>query len=349
MEQWRNGLAEAVDAIIWSQWAALGAYVAAEPCRKCVVDPEALLVATCAFGRRDARIFDEAMDWTIANHGLLKPWRLRRIARPFGPEAMRVLGAVLECAAEDTGRDLFPGVIEEARGVLDAVEVEELFRREKGAYGGGGGKGEAPDELFARWKLLRGRPRIRRHSGRPDRANPANLMLRLRDYYGAGARADVMTYLLAEGGGSSRGIAERVKYQQGRVYRVLEDLVGAGVAQKRGGRGSAFYWIDRERVASSLGLEGGIPAFFAWGDVFLAFDTVISDAERRDEVYAQEFLAAERMRDLAARVVPLLRRAGEPLSRLPFPSPDRLKGMEHARALMDFMERAAGVLKSYAL
>jgi hypothetical protein len=38
-----------------------------------VIDPEALLVGACALGRMDARIFDEAMDWTMLNHELLKP------------------------------------------------------------------------------------------------------------------------------------------------------------------------------------------------------------------------------------------------------------------------------------
>jgi hypothetical protein len=224
MEDWRNGLAETVRGIIWSQWAALGAFVEARPTTRSIVDPEALLVATCAFGRDDPRIFDEALDWTMGNHSLLKPWRLKRIARPFGPDVYRTLGALLDYVAEATGRDLFPGVRQEARQGLDQVDAEELFRREKGRYS----NGRAPDAVFLRWKLLRGTPRVRHHSGRPDLKNNANLMLRLRDYYGAEARADVLTYLLTEGGGSSYGIAAKIKYQQARVYNVLENLVNAG-------------------------------------------------------------------------------------------------------------------------
>ena len=108
MENWQHGFERSINEIIWSQWAALGAFVAAEPCRGSIIDPEALLVATCAFGRRDARIFDEAMDWTITNHGLLKPWRIKRISRSFGPDTRRALGAVVGYAALETGRDLFP-------------------------------------------------------------------------------------------------------------------------------------------------------------------------------------------------------------------------------------------------
>jgi hypothetical protein len=305
-----------------------------------------LLVATCAFGRRDARIFDEAMDWTIANHELLKPWRLKRISRSFGPDTQRTLGAVLDFAACEEDKDLFPGVRREVGNVLDKVETEELFRREKGRYAGGR---KPSDEIFLRWKLLRGSPRIRRHSQKPDLKNPANMMLRLRDYYGAGARADVMTYLLTEEGGSSNGIAASIKYQQGRVYDVLEGLVGAGIAGKRGGKGNAYYWIDHDKIAASLGLGKKRPVSFVWGDIFCAFDRVISDWRDHQAEYADEFLAAERMRDLTAGVVPMLRNAGEPLSRMPAPDLARQKGAEHGEALMEFMDRVLSTLKRYTI
>ncbi len=341
MGSWHEDLAKTVEGIMGSQWAALGAYLEVEPYRKAIIDPEALLVASCAFGRLDARILDEALDWTIVNHGLLKPWRLKRISRAFAPVTRRTLGAVLEFAAEDTGKELFPGVIEEMRREMDGAEEEELFRREKGRFARGR---QRPDEIFVRWKLLRGSPRVRQHSGRPDPANPANLMLRLRDYYGSGARADVMTYLLAEGGGSSNGIAAKIKYQQGRVYRVLEDLVGAGIARKRGGRGNAYYWIDRESLAASLGLGGSPPAFFAWGDVFRAFDMVVSDWWENREAYENGFLSAERMRDLMAQVVPMLTNAATQLARLPVLDAGRLRGTEYAEALRDFLDTVANIL-----
>jgi hypothetical protein len=154
-----------------------------------------------------------------------------------------------------------------------------------------------------------------------------------------------MTYLLAEKGGSSNGIAAKIKYQQGRVYDVLEDLVSAGIAQKRGGRGQAYYWIDQDGVAASLGLGRKRPVFFVWGDIFCAFDMVISDWREHPSQYADEFLSAERMRDLTAIVVPMLRKAGEPLSRMPAPDLKRQKGSEHTEALMDFMDRVMSILE----
>jgi hypothetical protein len=194
---------------------------------------------------------------------------------------------------------------------------------------------------------MRGEPRIRGHSKRPDLGNPANLMLRLRDYYGAGGRADVMTFLLTNEGGSSNGIAEKIKYQQGMIYKVLEDLVGAGIAYKKGGRGHAYYWIDQARVADSLGLEKERPAFFVWGDIFCAFNLILSDWREHAAKYSNEFLSAERMRDLALEAVPVLRKAGEPLSRIPFPDPGNLEGVEHTEALVGFLGRVSDVLMRY--
>ena len=346
METWLNGLIGTIDKIVWSQWSALGAFLTAEPCRKSIVDPEALLVATCAFGRQDARIFDEAVDWTIINHEMLKPWRLKNISRSFGPDVQRTLGAVLDFVVKDKEKNLFPGVRKEALKVLDEVEKEELFWREKGRYGQ---SGKQPDEVFLRWKLLRGSPRIRRHSGTPDPKNPANLMLRLREYYGAGARADVMTYLLTEKGGSSHGIAAKIKYQQGRVYDVLEDLVGAGIAHKQGGRGNAYYWIDRERFAASLRLGRKRPVFFVWGDVFCAFYLLVSDWRGHQVEYQSDFLSAERMRDLSVKIVPLLRKAGEPLSEVPIPDIKRQKGQEHKEALLSYLDQVTDVLSSFTI
>jgi hypothetical protein len=344
MEDWQNALAETVRSIIWSQWAALGAFVDAPPVSKSIVDPEALLVATCAFGRNDARIFDEALDWLIRNHALLKPWRLKRISRVFGADVQRTLGAMLDYASAATSKNLFPGVRKETAQVLEQVETEELFYREKGRYT----NGRKPDEVFLNWKLLRGTPRVRHHSGRPDLRNAGNLMLRLRDYYGSQARADVLTYLITEGGGSSYGIAAKIKYQQGRVYDVLENLVNAGVAQKKGGRGNAYYWIDRKRMASTLGLGNKPPAFLAWGDVFCACYLLISDWRQHEVQYENELLAAERIRELSKTVVPMLRNAGEHLALLTMPDTRRLKGSELKEALKTFLDQDRKILTRLA-
>jgi DNA-binding transcriptional ArsR family regulator len=346
MEEWRRNFLDAVKAVTWSQWAALGAYVGVDPCRRVLVDPEALVVGTCALGRDDARIFDEALDWILVNHRCLKPWRLKHVARSFGPEVQRILGACLDFAARTTGEDILPGVRKEAREALAETAVEELFYREKGRFAPGG---KTADPLFLEWKLLRGKPRIRKHAASPDLENPANLLLRLREYYGSDARAEVTAYLLLEGEGSSNAIAARVKYRQGRVYRVLESMVEAGLVYKRGGPGPARYRLDREKMAAALGLGRDLPAFFDWSDVLLAFHLVISDWWKHEDEYAVEFLALERSRLLLQEIIPLLSDAARPLSGIPAPRPETLQGEGFRSALQDYLLRTIEIIRNYSL
>lgn len=350
METWPNDLLESVKEIMWSQWSALGAYLTVEPARRSVVDPEALLVATSAFGRRDARLFDEAMDWLSVNNRVLKPWRLKRIARTFGPEVQRTLGAVLEYVSQVKEEDLFYGVRREARDslekdrgkdVLKPDTKEELFWLERGSYSN---KKKTSDPVFRSWGLLRGTPRIRGHSGRPDQENPANIMIRLRGYYGTGTRADVMTYLLTAGGGSSNEIASKLKYNQKGVYDALEEMSETGLVYKYGGVKRAHYWVDRPEMTRSLGLEEELPAFFVWGDIYDALYLVVSDYAQHEDDYADEFLSAERMLNLTVKVVPLLRNAGGALSQLPVPNTKRQSGSQHMDKLIEYLQEVVGVL-----
>lgn len=344
MENWLNDLLSATNNIIYSQWATLGANVAVAPCERSVVDPEALVVATCAFGRYDARIFDEAMDWTLGNHGLLKPWRLKKIARSFGGNVQRTLGAVLSYLEERENKGLFPGVQSEARAALDKTEVEPLFWKEASLYRTGSRKREP---VFAEWKLLRAEPRIRMHSKAPDMRNPGNLMTRLRKYYGTGAKADVITYLLTGKGGSSKEIAHKVEYNQKSVYEVLEDLVAARMAQKRGGRGNAYYWVDAQAIARSIGLKGKRPVFFVWGDLFQALDLVAEDLRTHKREYASRFFAAERSRKLAVEIAPIISKSGEPLEKISLPDIRASEGAEHTEELFRFISTTLDILARF--
>jgi len=338
MERSLNASVELIEKTMWGQWATLGAYVTEEACRKCIVDPEALLVATCTLGRRDIRMFDEALDWLVINHGLLRPSRLTRLARESGPEAQRVLGAAVEFVSERTSSNLLPGVKKAAQRSIAGAGEEYLFPSEVGLKPV---KGKGRQKAFLKWGLLRGEPRIREHSGRPDLENPANIMLRMRMLYGASSRAEILTYLFAGQPGNSNEIARQIKYDQAGVYRELEKLVKAGMVSKHKNNRDADYWLDRDKFAQSLAIEGERPVFLVWGDVYRAFNLVLKDIKDHPEEYENEFLAAERMRNLTNEVVSLLRNAGKPLSQLPVPNIERQKGTEHQEKLLLYLRSAA--------
>jgi len=333
---------EVVAGTMWSQWAALGAYTTAEACRGCVVDPEALLAATCTLGRNDIRLFDEALDWLVINHGLIRPSRLTRIAGEFGPEALRVVGAVAEFASQATGGDLLPGVRKAARKCLAGAEEEPLF-----PPSGGRKPIKKRQEAFLKWGLVRGEPRIRGHSGAPDLNNPANLLLRMRMMYGASSRAEILAYLFTGGPGNSHEIARRIKYDQAGVYRELERLVRSGVVSKHKGTRDSQYWMDTERFAAAHSLQRERPVFLVWGDIYHAYHLVLKDVRDHPEEYDNAFLAAERMRDLTGEVLSLIRNAGGPLSQLPEPDITRQRGTEHQESLLRYLKAAAERLRAY--
>lgn len=344
MEAWLKDLVKGTLDIIYRQWATLNANVTAAPCRGSVVDPEALVVATSAFGRYDARIFDEAMDWCIFNHKILKPWRLKRIAVEFGEETTRCLAAIFDFIGRKNKEDLFPGVIQIGEEALDQVPVEPLFFSERKMFKAGK---RDPDQVFLRWKLKRGTPRIRKHSGTPDMRNPGNLMIRLRSYYGTGAKADVVSYLLTGKGGSSKEIASKIKYNQKSVYDALEQLVGADMAYKRGGVGNAHYWVDPYDIAESLGLKDKRPVFFVWADIYRVIYRVLEDVRSNDEKWSSPFFSAERAKNLAVEVAQVTRKSGEPLEQIKLPDIRRAQGNETVDELKEFLAEVLGTLSKF--
>jgi hypothetical protein len=46
-----------------------------------MIDPEALLLATCTFGRYEPRLFDEVLDWMRTNGWVMNTQRLGTVLR----------------------------------------------------------------------------------------------------------------------------------------------------------------------------------------------------------------------------------------------------------------------------
>lgn len=344
MNNWLKELVHKTNEIIYSQWAALGANVAAPACWRAVVDPEALVVATCAFGRYDARIFDEAMDWTAANRGRLKPTRLKTISEEFGGDTLRCVGAMFDFLGERGERKRFSKLVEIAGEAKGEEAAQTLFFNDRHSYETDKNKAEP---TFKSWGFLRGDPRLRAHSERPDLNRTANLMLKMRVKYGSDARGDVMTYLVSERGGNSRAIAAKIKYSQPAVHAALNRLVEDGIVQKKGRRGNADYWIDIHSVRDSLGIRDEGPVFFVWADYFKALHMVAEDIRANTEKWSSPFFSAESSRRLTVDVAPLIRKSGGPLEQIRLPDLSAMKGAGHNEELHAFLDKALVITADY--
>ncbi len=344
MMSWQESFFDRVDGIMWPQWIALGAALAGKPCRQAIVDPEALLVASCSLGRYNPRLFDESLDWTITNQNLLKTSRLRFIASEYDTETRRTLAAFADYVSEESGTGVI-GKLREDTLIEEEIGTVPLWLHEKMLDP----STEGADKTFLRWGFVRGTPRIRKHSGRPDFENPANLMLRLRKKYGKGARADCITYLSTGKRGSSNAIASTIKYKQPSVYRALEQLVSAGVVRKYGQAGWNDYWIDVSEVAAETGLRGKRPVFLVWPDIFRAFYLVMRDFVENGSIDGSSLKGIERARELTVSIVPLLRNAGEPLAHMWVPDIRKSGGERNVVELREFLLKALKEIEVFVM
>ena len=85
---WPNEFSKEIRArilhFLWRQWAQLGlASAQVEQRDNWIVDPEALILATCEFGRYDARLFDEMLDWLLINANFVNIPRAKSLKKRF--------------------------------------------------------------------------------------------------------------------------------------------------------------------------------------------------------------------------------------------------------------------------
>lgn len=195
--------ATALDAA-WRQWAALGAPVSADAPATSVIDPEALLLLSCALRERERRLDDVLAWWAGAGASLLSVQRVRTMADHYPPPARAGLAAFARAALE-AGDGRWKPLAEPSSG----------------------------NELLSRGK--RGRE--------PRLATFPALMPRLRAAFGVGVKADVLAVLIAMGGADAtvRALVRATGYTAAAVRRATQEMVAARVARSTSGRPTAYH------------------------------------------------------------------------------------------------------------
>lgn len=257
LERCRNAALDAA----WSQWSVLGGRVGGRiAVPRAVVDPEALLLFSCALRDDEPRLWDLVGGLLAAAPSLLSVQRTRNLAARF---PARVSGSLAEAAAIATadGKD--------ARWKPLAAGAH---RR---PYRGG--------------KLGRPAPRI---------AEPAGLMLRLRLAFGVHARSDVLSFLLATApsAASAREIAEATGYGPVPAHRALAAMATARVVGTEGSRPERYH-ADAERWAGLLG-AGVAPVWRHWHALFAFLAAALASAHGRAGEERSPYLRSGEVRRL---------------------------------------------------
>lgn len=248
--------------LLWRQWSALGVAGQAAPAGNAVVDPEALLLFSSVFARRDARLFDEITDWLRQNGEWINLLRLARLQGEHGLGDATVLGAWAEHLAGSSSHAKWKVL---ARKQPPAEPPVPLFPHLPPPG--------RTDDVFLRWGWLRAPLESRGLSKAPRPQHPASFLLKLRALFGMQSRAEVLAWLLAHDSGHPAQIARETGYFRGSVQNVLNELELSGhVHATRGGREKRFS-APREHWRFLLtwpsgGRELDFPRWVPWAVLF---------------------------------------------------------------------------------
>lgn len=223
--------------IAWDQWGALGIDVPGGTHRPelSLVDPEALLLISLYLLPSD-RELKEPLDWWVGSASALTSiHRLRRLLTMFPTIVERRLQH-LAALAVATGDCRWKALIRTVRRTSKSMLEPRGLTPAKDLKNPTG-------------------PVIRSTVPRPiDIMNPAALILRVRLLFGVGPRADLITCMLSRGGqtATARELLNTTAYGTSAVYRILDELAGAGIVARTKSR-PATYQICSEAWQEVLG------------------------------------------------------------------------------------------------
>lgn len=254
--------------LLWGQWCTLGVAGHSKGAGPYCIDPEALLIATCHFGRYDQRLFDGMLEWLATYEDLLSALRISALAkREFG-ESGRIVQAVAAFLAVEykkhrwsklAGEPLLPSQPEAFFFHADGSPVEAFGRQ---------------DELFRNYGFSRGRIEKKGHIGPFQMNRPGSLWLRLRALIGVSGRTDVLVYLsTTKNGGHPSLIARELGYTQRGIHQALVSTSSSGWVQRSERAREVNYILAdsiQEAFTSSM---RGIPRWLNWGKLFNALVT----------------------------------------------------------------------------
>ncbi len=291
---------------LWHQWSALGVAGQRRGEDNRLIDPEALLLATTRFGRHDARLLDEVIDWLGSNGKRINLQRLRRIHDEWPVADLRVLAAISGGLATQS---IMRKWITLSDPLPAGAEPEPLFI---GLDGSALPIFHKPDPEFLRYGLLRDPMERRRMSQSPDPSRAANLLCSLRALFGVNARAEMIAWLLTHESGHPAAIARDTGYFSKSVQHTLNEMEDSGhIRSRRHGREKIF-WVKPGAwdFLITWSQPSGFPRWVDWMPVFSAITTFIDALGEPGLDDAPEQIQSIQLRQALDAAMPALSRAG---------------------------------------
>lgn len=291
---------------LWEQWSSLGVAGQRRGGDSLLVDPEALLLATTRFGRYDARLLDEVIDWLSSNGKRINLQRLRRLHDEWPVADLRILSAISGGLATQSMMRKWTRLADPL--ILDA-EPEPLFIRFDGSPLP---VLQKPDPRFLRHGLLRDPLEPRRMSQPPDPHRPGNLLFCLRSLFGVNSRAEIMAWLLTHESGHPAAIARDTGYFSKSVQHTLNAMEESGhIRSRRDGREKVFWLQPGDwKFLITWSERNGCPRWVDWMPVFSAIHTFITAIGQPGLDDMSDQVQSIQLRKALDAAMPALSRAG---------------------------------------
>lgn len=289
MQTWtKASLDDAAADFLWSQWAQLGVAGSTQRVDRWAIDPEALLRFTLLFAPRDARLFDEVLDWLRVNGRLISAKRLRNLTQ--GERERRLMEAALTWAgSHESGLQLW------ARRQPETITPEplaDLLVRE-------------PDPALAAWGFLWPHTPASNKSVGVDPLRPVALAFRLRLVIGVGARAEIIRYLLTNDqlAASTSEIARAAGFGRRNVGDALGELAEARVIETRSKTRGQMYSLEVRRWARFLMLRHeDVPFYVDWIRLLGALWRIVEWFDKDARSDRTEYMRASEARQLVSSI-----------------------------------------------
>lgn len=287
----RNEFSEKVLNVVWGQWCRIGVAGSAPPQGQWVIDPEPLLAFTSEVARRDARMFDEVLDWLVTNGRWINTQRLSTIVKQDKIGVPAVMGAIASWMAAQDKSLKWRGLAR--RSATSGQKAALFISPPQGATG----SDEQRDAHFERYGFLRGPIHTRGLTKALNMKDPRNVMFKSRAAFGIGIRADVLAYLVTTDGGYARRIAEILGYNHMRVSEVLSGMAEAGMLTVHTSGRTKHYRVDREQWQSViLPSRSDIPHWVNWRPLTRGLTIIWRELWALDDTRADTYVFSSKMR-----------------------------------------------------
>lgn len=298
----RERTRSAVLDLLWRQWCTLGvAGNASVVSGERLIDLDALVLATSSLGRRDPRLFDEALDWLGEYGFLVNLQRVKNLRKRVGLGNEEVLSAMADWLWKEAGQPRWKLFVDSKQDETPE-EKNPLFVEQAGV------RARNPDPVFARHGLERNQFEPRRMGRAPDPKHPANLMPVLRALMGVSARVEILLYF---GGTMGSAHATEVAHATGYSPRTLQvqlqemqlsgQVLGPPKSPDKDGpvrRGSNRAYTLNDELLEFLSPRTVFPDWTPWASVFRLSEAVLELFPSDEKPETPPLVISSRLREV---------------------------------------------------